>query len=333
MAAAQVSPSDRAGLEGNAQTIYPLGRARARVMTLHADVPAGTYAGHAYRREAVDARQRLEGWRTTLQVTASNGGRSPASPRTTFLDNHGPTITTLLSATEISFPTTERPAIDPAPQFEFRIPYGQPLAAAGTTLCLDVQVLGNRTSSGNDRNFTPYLDAHEWFTDGRAVQPSFGYGGGCGGSNPSLALTLIHRGASVDLDLDQRGGVPTNSAGDAFTLLAFGFAPADLAFPGSTCRLRTTTDVALLLPGANSATGGWSGRVGSAPPPFAGLVTFAQALSVQPATGTLAFTDGVRLTVPPQAPTVVPTVRIANGTDPDATTGTVASAIPVTQFF
>jgi hypothetical protein len=67
-----VSPADRAGLEGSSFTHFPLGRANARMQTLHADVPGGMLiSGHAYRRDADGVRGTIAGFSSDLQVTLS----------------------------------------------------------------------------------------------------------------------------------------------------------------------------------------------------------------------------------------------------------------------
>src|SRR5687768_17611604 len=67
-----VSPSDRTSLEGCSFTHFPLGRANARMQTLHADVPGGTVLhGHAYRRDAVTVRGQVDAFSCDLEVTVS----------------------------------------------------------------------------------------------------------------------------------------------------------------------------------------------------------------------------------------------------------------------
>ena len=57
-----VSPSERSALEGSSYTHYPLGRASARVQTLHDHIPGGAWiAAHAYRRDAVAIRGNVAG--------------------------------------------------------------------------------------------------------------------------------------------------------------------------------------------------------------------------------------------------------------------------------
>ncbi len=336
-----VSPADRATLEGSSSSTYPLGRFDCRVQQLHADLGAGprTLTGHAYRRDALALHGQVDPFATDLEVTVSNAALTPDVASGTFASNIGTGSVTVLPRTTISFPATQRPPADPASTFDLRIPWSTPFQlAGGATLCLDVKVFGNVTSSGTDHNFTPYLDAHQLYRDGRNVQPGFRFGDGCaanGSGTPHTArleLTTFADG-TMSLDVDSRDGVPTAGGVNARTvlLLGLGYQPAPLPIKAG-CSVYPTLDVFVDLPGANDAAGDWSGSIPVANAVAPGMRFYAQLASGAP-NSDLTLSDGNVLTAPPLAPTTLPAVRIASGSDRNSPTGTVSSTVPVTGFF
>jgi hypothetical protein len=87
-AQAAVSPTDRAALEGSSFTHFPLGRASARVQTLHRDLPGGTVLhGHAYRRDAIAVRGTVDAFQCELEVRVSLSPLTPTTASTTFASN------------------------------------------------------------------------------------------------------------------------------------------------------------------------------------------------------------------------------------------------------
>src|SRR5690606_14125167 len=177
-----VSPADRALLEGDASSSYPLGRANGRFQQIHADLGASTrpIGQHAYRRDAINQRGDVLAFTTELEVTLSVAASAPDAAVRDFATNHGPNPVTVLPRTRMSFPTTARPAQDPAATFEHVIPYATPFTLpGGAPLCVDVVVFGNTTSRGNDVNFIAELDAQTFPANGSVVQPGYAYGSGC----------------------------------------------------------------------------------------------------------------------------------------------------------
>ena len=167
-----VSPADRAALEGNSYTHYPLGRRSARVQTLHDDVPGGVVIGaHGYRRDAVGVRGLVAGLQCDLQVTLSMAPHAAAAASPTFADKVGGQPVVMMPRQLGTIPPSQLPPLDPAPQFNIVIPYAQLFAvpAGGGTLCVDVEVFGNLTANGADRDVSVYLDAHRQYADGRAA--------------------------------------------------------------------------------------------------------------------------------------------------------------------
>jgi hypothetical protein len=338
---ALVSPADRVTLEGSSSTTYPLGRFDCRLQQIHADLgpAARSIAGHAYRRDAQALRDSVDPFATELEVVAVVSATAPDQAATTFAANLGGSPVTVLSRTTVSFPSTSRPVADPAPVFELRIPWSTPFQLpAGAPLCLDVTVHGNQTIGGPDRNFTPYLDAHELFRDGRNVQPGYRFGDGCAAlattrsHSARLEMTIFADG-SMTLGIDSRDGVASSAAApaSAVLLLGLGFSPIDLPFkPG--CRILPSVDALLVLPGPNDANGDWSGSLPVASAVSPGMRFFAQVASGIAGVD-LTLSDGSVLTVPPLAPTVLPAVRIASGSDRSAPSGALSTTVPVTEFF
>ena len=337
-----VSPRDRATYEGSTYTAYPLGRFNARVQQLHADL--GTAAkllyAHAYRRDAAEVKGAIAAFAAELSVSLALSPKTPATASTTFADNLGGASQVVLARTKLNFPSSDRPQIDPSPLFTFGVPYQVPFAypQGGGTLCIDVTVHGNDAPSGKDRDFLPYLDAHDVFADGRVLQVGFRYGQGCvatGQRNPQYGeLAFLHLGSTLELRVDSRYGLPSDTVNPAFTALIVGYAPAQVIWPKQpSCSLWTTTDHALLLAGTNDASGAWSGTFPGMPVMGAGTTFYAQVASLQPTTGATAFGDGSRLVVPPAGTPGLAAIRVAAGSDRTATTGTLATQVAVVKVF
>jgi hypothetical protein len=333
---AQVSPADRAGFEGNSSTSYPLGRWNARVQQVHADVGAArTLRGHAYRRDA-HATTAVGGFTSELEVTASVTTATPDRLGTRFADQIGPNPTVVLPRQRIVFPPTVRPLGEPAPVFQLRVPWTVAFSWPGQDrLCLDVVVWANSTASGNDRNFTANLDAHESFRDGRAEQPGYGYGVACttlGGRAPTLELLVTRGAAGIALDVDAQCRLPSDANGRATAWLLLGAAPdrVDLsALPG--CTLWCRGDLLLPLGDLDSA-GRWQGSFPGLAPFPAGTRAFAQAIGWRAGDAQLALTPGVMATIPPAAPAAIPAARVAAADDRGAATGSVALSPAVVEF-
>ncbi|MBK8976882.1 MAG: hypothetical protein IPM29_13265 [Planctomycetes bacterium] len=339
---ALISPADRAVFEGSASTSYPLGRFDHRLQQLHADLGPGarTLTGHAYRRDAINTRDRLDAFAVDLEVVAATAPHAPDQASATFASNLGSDATLVLPRVTLSFPTTLRPPVDPAPAFDFRIPWSTPFQlGAGATLCLDVTILGNQTASGANRNFTALLDSHDFPSDGSSTQPGFRYGAGCpaaGASAPhsaSLAFTVDAQGG-LGLDIASRDGVPTLPGGPVARLaMIVGLGPQATPWPFKAgCTILPSFDATYSLPGATDAAGDWTGSVAGFPalPP-------GTRFHVQLASGIagvdVTFSDASVLTVPPLAVPVLPAVRVASASDHSATAGTIARSAAVTGFF
>lgn len=335
-----VSPADRDIYEGSSSSTYPLGRFDARVQQLHADLGTGalTLNGHAYRRDAVSTRGQVIGYSVEMSVMASMSPNTPEQASRTFAQNVGASVE-VLPRTSVNFPPTSRPPQGPAAVFELRIPWTTPFAypAGGGTLCLDTTVHGNNGPNGQNANFTPYVDAHELFADGRALQPGYRYGQGCapasGGSAASATFELRHLPTSMDFDIQARGGMATDATGNGVSVLLLGFQRSALPWVvRPACQMLTTLEAFGQLPAANTATGSWSGTLTGIGPLAPGLAFRVQLASGHPVNG-VALTDASEIVVPPLGPTPVPAARIAHGTDRTSATGTVSFTVPVTEFF
>lgn len=335
------SPNDRLGLEGSSFTHFPLGRASCRMQTLHADVPGGSVlAGHGYRRDAAGVRGRVDGLAVEIQVTASVTTTPPANASSTFANNRGTNPIVVLPRTWIAVPATDRPALDPAPAFELSIPWAVPfvMPPQGGTLCLEVEIFHNQTSTGADRNVSLYLDAHENYLDGRAEQPGFRLAQGCaapGSNRDSYAgLVLWHRGAQMELDVALRDGVPDLGAGLTRAFVALGTQLTSMPWPSMPrCTLYSSAELLLLLPGAVTSAGSYDGLFAGLPVLPPGFRLWCQAGTVDLGGGALALTDASGLVTPPAGPLPIPTSRVVNSTNVAGTTGTVSLAVPVVGFF
>ena len=331
-----VSPLGRDRFEGSSSTSYPLGRHDARVMTLHADLGASarTLSGHAYRRDAIAQRGVIPGFTADLEVVMSIAARAPDQASSTFAQNVGANPVTVLPRTSISFPATGRPPFDPAGSFEHSIPYATPFAlpASAAAVCLDVRVHGNQTANGPDRNFSPYLDAHELFRDGHSEQPGYRFDIGCAAVGVRRThtgrLTLLATQSGLDLEIDSRDGVPSG-----LTALIVGSSPLNTPWSFKPeCRLLASLDTVVGLPGLADANGDWSGTLRGIGAPLSGTNFWTQVVTgVIGGDGT--FSDGSLLTVPPAPSPQVLAARVAHGSDRTSPTGTVSLVVPVTQFF
>ena len=335
-----VSPADRATYEGSSSTTYPLGRFDARVQQLHADLGAAamTLNGHAYRRDAVSLRGQVASYQIELSVTVSLSPNTPAQASRTFAQNVGATVD-VLPRTLVSLPATNRPPQGPASVFELRIPWATPFAypAGGGTLCLDTTVHGNSGPNGQNANFTPYVDAHQLFNDGRAIQPGYRYGQGCsrpsGGSAASASFELRHLPGGIDFDIKARGGMATDASGNGVSILLFGFQRA--AQPWAVrpnCQMLTSLELFGQLPTPNTATGSWNGTLQGVGALTPGLAFHVQVASGHALNG-VTLSDASDMVVPPLGPMPVTAARIAHGTDRTSSTGTVSLTVPVTEFF
>lgn len=338
---AQVSPVDRANLEGSSSSTYPLGRWNARVQQLHADL--GTQArainGHAYRRDAAAVRGQVPAFKTELEIELSLSTLTPDQASSQFGMNTGANRTVVLPRSWISFPATDRPADAPAPTFDLQIPYQQPFQypSGGGVLCVDMTVHGNDRASGRNTNFDPEVDAHEVMVNGVNDQPGYRFGQGCpasGNTAPGYAtFTLRRLPTGTHLMVAARNGMATDASGPGFSAVLLGLVEANTPWHlRPDCTRLTTIDAAFMLPGANDTRGNWDGTVKTGEQLPAGLHFVVQIASVHAQNGT-ALGDGSRLVVPPPGPSTQTVARIANGTDRTSPTGTVSNIVPVTLFF
>lgn len=333
-----VSPYERDRLEGSSSTVYPLGRAHARVQQLLGDLPtqAMTLRGHAYRRDAITVRGIVGAFRSELTVLASLSPRTPSTASTTFADNAG-TPQTLLSQTWVSFPQTDRPAVDPAPTFELRIPWATPHAWAGAgVLCLETVVHSNDVGGNFDRNFSVYIDAHD-LSRTTSRQPGFRFGSGCpsqGSTTNSYAtLELVRTGTSLDVETSVRAGVPTTGSGAALAIMMLGTTLTNWAWPSRPECTIYVAPLATEVLGNTDASGSLDVTlrgVGHAP---TGRSVLAQVLTLQATSGIAALSDVSRLTIPTLPQGQLLHARIANGDDANAATGTVSYSVPVVELF
>lgn len=335
-----VSPADRAGLEGSSFTHFPLGRASARMQTLHHDVPGGTLlSGHAYRRDAVQVRGIVDAFASDLQVTLSLSPNLPTQASTTFANNVGSAPVVALPRTYLAFPATDRPPLDPAVPFELQIPYQVPflMPPTGGTLCVDVQVFGNQSAAGVDRNLSLYLDAHENYPDGRAEQPGFRTGTGCKapGQNSDCyaSLTFWRRAAGSELDVSIRNGVPDAGGGTSLAILTIGLGLDGSPIPWRPdCPFWSSAEIWTVLGNVN-AQGSYDGTLAGLPLLPPGMRLWCQAGTIDVVTGGLAASDASTLVTPPAGTVPIPTCRIVHSTDRTSATGTVSYAVPVMGFF
>lgn len=337
-----VSPLDRGALEGSSFTHFPLGRANARMQTLHHDLPGGTLlSGHAYRRDAITVRGQVDGFQSDLQVTLSMSPNLPTQASATFANNVGSNPVVVLPRTVLAFPATQRPALDPAPGFDLVIPYQFPflLPSQPGTLCVDVTLFGNSSALGSNQNLSLYLDAHEHYTDGRAEQPGFRTFQGCpapGATTDCTASMTYWRlpgGGRVDVSI--RDGVPDDGSGIMQTraFVTFGQSLAGSPWPSRTdCPFWSSTEVWYVLPGTMNAAGDYDGSLLALPHLPPGFRLWCQAGSIDLVTAGLAFSDAVTFVTPPPGPLPIPTARIVNSTNRSAATGTVSYAVPVMGF-
>lgn len=335
-----VSPLDRATLEGDSWSSYPLGRWNCRVQQLHADLgtTARAISGHAYRRDAISTHGSVAAYQVDMSVTLSMSPNTPDTASATFADNEGQTVT-VLPRTMISFPQTDRPMQAPAPTFELVVPYAMPFAypAGGGTLCVDTTIYGNQVGSSANKNFSAYLDAHEQFPDGRAIQPGYRYGQGCappsGGAAAYCNFEMRNLTSGMELSIAARNGMASDASGPGMSALVTGFSSIAQPWPlRPSCTMLTSMDIAFPLPGSNDPTGAWDGVLQGFAPLPTGLTFYAQIASGHLLNG-VALSDGSMIVVPPQGPMPVTVARIASGSDRASPTGTVSLVGTVTEFF
>ena len=336
------SPGDRLALEGSSFTHYPIGRHNARLQTLHDDIPAGAVvSGHAYRRDAIGRRGHVPAFDCELEVTLSVSANPASAASNVFASNHGSSTVVTLPRTTLHFPATSRPSLDPAPMFELMIPYAVPfvMPASGGTLCVDIVIFGNQTPLGNDRNLSIYLDAHEQFADGSAVQPGFRLGTGCaapGNATDSYANLDFWRMANgtTELDISIRHGVASSSNHPAFAFLTMGNWINSTPWPlRPDCTFWSSSELWFSLPGAMTANGTYDDLLTGLPLLPSGFRLWCQAGSIELTTVASAFGDAITFVTPPHGRLPIPCARIASGSDRAAATGTVSRAVPVMAFF
>lgn len=336
-----LSPSDRGSYEGSRSTFYPLGRANARVQTLHADLgnSLSQLSGHAYRRDAISTRGLVPGFTAELSVELSISPRNADQPSSRFAENQGSQPSLVLPRTRLVFPDTDRPNAAPSPEFALLVPYATAFAMppGGGTVCLDITMYGNSGPSGQNVNFSPLIDAHEQFRDRRAEQPGFRFGLGCPAPGASSSHygnhVLTRRVDGFDLDLRSRFGLPDDGTGGMITVAFFGPATAPMPLPWLTeCSMYATPQSIFVLPGANDARGHLDAEISGQFPLPTGFQLTAQLASASLA-GDLTLSDASILSVPPLGPEFIMSSRIANSSDRDSATGSTSLTVPVTLFF
>ena len=336
------SPRDRASLEGNSYSHYPLGKHNARVQTLHDDVAGGLIvSGHAYRRDAIGKRGQVAGFQSDLQVTLSMSPNPAAQASPVFANNEGPYPVVVVPRTTMSFPATNRPALDPASSWELMIPYTVPFLTApnGGTLCVDVEVFGNRNVAGSNANISIYLDAQQQFLNGRTVQPGFRMATGCpapGSTDACYANLDLWRFANgaTEMDISIRDGVADTGSGSSRAFLTMGNRMTGT--PWTTrhdCVFWSSSEIWFALPGTMTATGSYDGTVVSLPSLPPGYRLWCQAGSIDLTNTNMSFSDAITLITPPRASLPITAARIANGNNHAAATGAVSTSVPVMAFF
>ena len=337
-----VSPPGRHALEGSSYTHYPLGRANARVQTLHDNVPGGVVFGaHAYRRDAIGVRGLVPGLSSELRVTLSMAPHPAASASASFAANVGPNPVVVLPRQLIAIPATDRPGLDPAAQFELVIPYARPFSVplAGGTLCVDVEVFGNLTSIGRDQDVSLYLDSHQLFADGRAKQRGFRTLAGCpapGSQSDCHANLDCWRmpSGSTEFDISIRNGVADRGGGTARAFLTMGNDLSPTPWPLRTdCTFLSSSELWFSLPGPMTVNGTYDGTLSGLPPLPPGLRLWCQAGSIDLQTIGMSFSEALTLVTPPLGSLPRPSMRIASGDDVTSTTGAVSASVPVMAFY
>jgi hypothetical protein len=285
-------------------------------------------------------RGHIDGFTSDLQVTLSMSNNLPNQASATFANNVGTGAVVVLPRTLVTFPPTDRPSIDPAATFELQVPYLVPFVVPpqGGTLCVDVEIWGNQSAAGPNRNLSIYLDAHENYASGIAEQPGFRFGTGCaapGNTATAFAtLTLWHRLTQMTMDVALRDGVAEDGSGLSRAWLSLGVAPNNVPWPTQlACTMWSSNDVWFVLPGTPNTSGNYDGTLTGLPVLPPGYRLWCQAGSVHLGTGALAFGDGTTLVTPPVGPLPIPVSRIANSNDHTQATGTVSYAVPVMSFF
>ncbi|MCA8974634.1 MAG: hypothetical protein KDC98_07925 [Planctomycetes bacterium] len=265
---------------------------------------------------------------------------APDQASATFANNIGANAVTVLPRTVVQFPGTARPGLDPAPAFELLIPYATPFTvpAQGGTVCIDVTVFGNSTPSGNNRNFSVYLDGHQNYANGDAEQPGFRFGSGCPARGNTLAtygaLTLWHVGSGMELEASVRNGIADDGSGMTRAWVALGTQPVSMPWPlQPSCTVFGSNDVWFEMPGAMTTQGRYDGTLTGLPVLPPGFRLWCQTGSAHLGSGEVSFGDGVTLVTQPSGPMPIPVSRIANSNDHTAVSGSVSYSVPVISLF
>ena len=161
-------------------------------------------------------------------------------------------------------PATNRPGLDPAALFDLSIPWVRsfPTPSAGATLCVDITVFGNDVNGNLNRNFSPYVDAHQIYQDGRSRHDGFRYGQGCAApGSTALAYSnfdMIRANGSIELTIAARNGVPDDGSMHTMPIVMFGHGATTLPLRlpgGRQCDRLTTSNSWVMLPGNNDGNG------------------------------------------------------------------------------
>jgi hypothetical protein len=292
-------------------------------------------SGHSYRRDALNGRGVIDGFRARIQVRLGVSLTAPDAPSTTFEDNLGIGATTVLDLGWIDVAGTDLP-LGPPGDFEFVIPYTSPYAWLGAdALCMDIEIVENELSSGPNRNFSPSIDAHELFAGVRNIQPGYDFGVGCAAAGStaraSAEFEVRHMGTHHDLFIDSQNGVPSLPGLPTQSILLLSWTQTEFVWPPqSSCFAYGDPVIAHYL-GDSSVTGDWSGSVNvGQPAPY--FEAIGQIATLNAATGELVLSQGSRLIAP--GPSVgITSSRIVHGSNHLSATGTVSFVVPVTRFF
>lgn len=295
---------------------------------------------HGYRRDAIGVRGMVPGLSCDLQVTLSMAPHAAAAASPTFADNIGPSPVVVLPRQHVTIPPTQRPQLDPAPQFEVVIPYTSTFQVplGGGTLCVDIEVFGNVTPNGDDRNVSVYLDAHRQYGDGRAHQRGFRTLRGCpapGSQTPCYAnLDLWRLASSSEIDVSIRKGVADLGGGTARAFLTIGNQRSSAPWPlRPGCPFHSSAELWFALPGAMTTSGSYDATLTGLPVLPAGLRIWCQAGSIDVTTIAMSFSDAVTMITPPHGALPRTCSRIADGDDVTSTAGAVSAAVPVMCFY
>ena len=153
------------------------------------------------------------------------------------------------------------------------IPYAVPflVPTTGGTVCVDVAVFGNQSANVSNQNLGVYLDSHQQYADGRAVQPGFRFGQGCpapGQATDCYAWFDLWRlaNSTTELDISVRDGVPDPGTGTTRAFFMLGTRLAGSPWPmRSDCPFYSSAETWFALPGTMTAAGTYDGSLGSMP--------------------------------------------------------------------